>query len=312
MRWLLLTFVSILAVANSAMGQVESPVTPDSNSQAPLNIAESSNVSDERAEKLMRAVAKSRDDLETGTVTISIAELDGEKFHQLLTFDLVRVQFVGQTESGKRTGEAAMWDGDAVTVVSRFGTEGVRIVNTGMTPTYLFDPRCIGIQGPLSQSSSVEDELSFAHAKRFDLVNEKEDVDGISTVVIRVHYADGFGEKEYYRQFWIADTEGHPVIKCRLVLKQQTYYESISTYSKESSVFPLPQSTVLTGFGANGEKLIQYNMTLSKANYNYELDKETFSYKSLGVLPNITVTDERIHRQIGIWDGNKLVPFSSK
>lgn len=68
-----------------------------------------------------------------------LSQFDGEKNQQPTTFDLTRVQFAGQTESGKRSGEAAMWNGDAVTVVSRFGTEGVRIFATGTSAAFLFD-----------------------------------------------------------------------------------------------------------------------------------------------------------------------------
>lgn len=307
-----LSIILITVFPFGANAQVEKPPASTSNSSVASSPVENAHKGAERAEKLMRAVAQTRESLETGTVTISIEELGGEKINQLATFDLTRVQFIGQTASGRRSGDAAMWDGDAVTEVSQFGRQGVRIIETGTSPTLLFDPRCIGFQGPLSQSSSIEEELSLAKAKSFELVAENEVVDGTATVVIKVNYTDGFGEKEYGRQFWIAETEGFPVVKQKLIVGHFTYYESNSTYSKESSVFPLPEKTVLTGFGSDGSKAIEYTMSLSKGRYNFELEKDSFTYKSLGVLPRIPVTDERIHRQIGIWDGNKLVPFDPK
>lgn len=171
------------------------------------------------------------------------------------------------------------------------GNQGPRTVIDDVakgTANYIFDPRCVGLTTFLSVNGSVESCLGARQAKFVGVEN----IDGFQAFHVRVESAGG-----EVLDYWIDQDRPERLI-------QQTYGLDIvkSKFDDLNLNDPIPIEVSTMSF-RNGS--LEYNSRLvrSKASYNEPVDQTNFSLAGLGMPVGTEVSDNRIHRMIGYWNG---------
>jgi len=163
--------------------------------------------------------------------------------------------------------------------------------NTYNSSSYLPDPRCLGLRTSLFSSSTIENCLGYAEAKSIELVG-KEFVNVTPAWHVRV-----LSKNDELLDFWI--DVSHP----QRVLKQAKGVDVV--VSRYQGNDPIPVEVSAEEY-RNGQLLSASRIVRSAAQFNLPVESSAFTLAGLGMKVGTPVTDIRIHRTIGYWNGTGL------
>lgn len=162
---------------------------------------------------------------------------------------------------------------------------------------YLFDPRILGITRSYRRDASVGSCLHYNDAKEITLVGQEE-LDGRDTWRVRV--VDSFDQQH---DFWIEMTEGFPVHRYEY-RTELAWDVTIAEYGGPNPAMP---SYVVTKSTFRGEDRDVQEFRVTEANYNEKVEPDSFELGGLSPSIGVPVSDVRIKRRLGYWDGEGLV-----
>ncbi len=157
----------------------------------------------------------------------------------------------------------------------------------------IFDPRCLGLSHDLSVSSTVENSLGYNEAKSIKLVG-KESANGIPAwhVHVRSKHDQSF-------DFWLDAYQPTRVLKSAYGSKVV-----VSKYDPLTTSPPIPTEVMTTG--NYGSSVMTRRFIRTSARFNDPVDPASFTLAGLGMSIGTIVSDNRIHRSIGYWNGAGL------
>jgi len=163
------------------------------------------------------------------------------------------------------------------------------------SPSYFFDPRCLGLRPSLYFSSTIEGCLGYSEAKFINLVG-KESVEGVSAWHVELR-----SKHDETLDFWI------DVAQPARLLKQSKGDDFVlSKYDDANPRDPIPIELTTMSSSQNGSLSFGNRFIRSKAQFNMPVDPASFTLAGLGMPVGTPVTDIRIHRIIGYWTGTGL------
>ena len=183
------------------------------------------------------------------------------------------------------------------------GTPMVEIRNLDMQKTeYLFDPRIIGITFWYGWKDTIHGCLSLGdQASKIELIG-KEQIDNKDVWHIRLTKEN---DPYLVRDFWIDDKNNFRVYQCKDCFSNGTNLEcNISKSYYESEEYPWLPSRVEIEIHNDIKQRIQ----VLKGTANLKIPENQWSLAGMEIPKNIEVTDIRVLRRIGYWDGKRLIP----
>jgi peroxiredoxin len=160
--------------------------------------------------------------------------------------------------------------------------------------SFIFDPRCLGLSASLGVGSTVESSLAYGEAKSIKLVG-KESVDG--NPAWHVHVQSKYDEPF---DFWIE--VAHPA---RVLKHVHGRDFAVSKYDDAAAGNSIP-TEVRTMEYRNGAPSFGRRFIRSNAQFNQPVDPASWTLAGLGMPVGIEVSDNRIFRVIGYWNGSGL------
>ncbi|MDR1384240.1 MAG: hypothetical protein LBJ67_10440 [Planctomycetaceae bacterium] len=227
-----------------------------------------------------------KDDIDYGNMILTTkASLSGEKrfFHELPTKNFV--------------GHIGIIDKNKDVYSFRYGQSDVVLTDIPMAFTramVLFDPRIMELTPSKDIDKTIRFWLTIEHA-RSNGTASKEELNGKK--FWRVHCSNTFAEFDY----WIEE----PTFRVYRVTRKAEgilYVEVNSTY-KNNDIFP---SEIHAVRYEQNEKVWDRTIHVKKLEITPTFPNDYFTLKSLNIPLNTTVTDYRISKIIGYWDGEKL------
>jgi len=162
---------------------------------------------------------------------------------------------------------------------------------------YVFDPRILGLSPNLSFRDMVEHSLADGRAENVRLVG-KETVEGHAAWHVEVQWP---APNPWTRDYWIdADQPTH-------VLKTRTGPRDIvvARYDEGHNDDPLPTEVVEMSYQGN-TPWIETRIVRRNSHYHGSIDPDTWTLAGLGMPVGTPVSDIRIPRRIGYWNGTGL------
>jgi RNA polymerase sigma factor (sigma-70 family) len=188
------------------------------------------------------------------------------------------------------------YDGKAVTDYWETDSPhpGATIDDPGRSGRFIFDPRCLGISTSTYVENTIGGSLPYKKAEAVTLVGT-ESVEGHSAWHVRLEFNDGFT-----RDFWIDVL--HPARVLKLLVNGDV---ALSRYSDTDAKDPLPTEVRNIRY-RNGVPHYETHIIRRKTQYNVPIDPICWTLDGLRMKVGATVSDDRIHRQIGYWTGTGL------
>jgi hypothetical protein len=166
---------------------------------------------------------------------------------------------------------------------------------------YVFDPRILGISVYQLISTTVPNYLAYRDAKSVALIGNEE-VAGHRAWHVRV-----LDKHDQEKHFWIGESADHPVYKSERI-SRYTREVATSEYDGRGAGGPLPVRVRTIDYDRDGKQSRETTITLEKAEYNIPVDPKAWTLAGLGMPLGEMVIDQRIHRVVGHFDGEKLTP----
>jgi hypothetical protein len=169
-----------------------------------------------------------------------------------------------------------------------------------------YDPRLLGIAAVQNHTTDIGSCLSLSTAREFNvektMLSDKE--------VYRVFY-QGKNAVHGYEERWefFIEETGFRILK---ILVEYPYgLETVESEYTNPKFFPFPTKIriVRKEGKPNEEKIVVWDRTFTVTDVKFKksFPPETFTLASLNLQLNTTVSDHRIKRRLGYWDGEKLV-----
>ncbi len=166
---------------------------------------------------------------------------------------------------------------------------------------FIFDPRILGICGDYLMTHTVAGDLGYRGAKAISLVGSEE-IDGHPTWRVRV-----VDKHEREDHFWIDEAADFAVRRHENV-NPYTKVAIASHYDEDRGTTPGLPNWVEVREERSGRPFQLLTLTVDKSEYNVPVDPGQWTLAGLGMPIGQMVIDERIHRSLGHFDGQKLTP----
>lgn len=170
--------------------------------------------------------------------------------------------------------------------------------HSGGTPEFVIDPRLLGLIDSHFVLATLADSLPYRVAKTISVVGD-ERVDGHLCWHVRLIYPD-----KIEHHYWIEDQEEFRVH--RAVNNDGFRTITIESHYDASVVKQLPVRET-TREVREGRVVNEVIITVNEATLGVEIAPSTFTWASMGMPAGEAVSDERIGRRLGYWDGEKVV-----
>ncbi len=251
--------------------------------------------------KLLEAVAVERSKLPASSMTMDLKlVVQNRNFHAICNVDYSAGNY-------RFFGTAA--DADKVSIFN--GTEvltyrrgSANLLAPDKSPgQYLFDPQSFGLTAKLFPNQAPRKVLAFYNAKSVAL-DGTEKINGIQCWKVKVLAANG-----QTLTYWINEKEQHRVYKMHYEFGE-TRREVLCEYDKNIAEGIIPRR-VKTQEWLGKEKLMARDTTIMSFEKSEFVDND-FNLFGLGMKVGTPVTDIRIHKRIGYWDGQKLTEHLPK
>jgi RNA polymerase sigma factor (sigma-70 family) len=161
------------------------------------------------------------------------------------------------------------------------------------SPSFVFDPRILGLTPALAPRSTIESCLAYGDAKSVKLLG-RETVDGIAAWHVRV-----LDKWNMNCDFWI--DAGHP----SHVVKSQYNGDTMSSkFDPAQPKDPIPIDVLYV----RDAKTYQFELHFLRLNarYNVRVDPASWTLAGLNMPTGTAVADDRSMRRIGYWNGTGL------
>lgn len=176
-----------------------------------------------------------------------------------------------------------------------------------------FDPLLLGISSGIDRYSDRGDYLSFRHRWNLKIVSRRMD-DGTETVL--VSFVDRYRQT---RRLWVQPERGFRVLRAELELPLDqpgipSVHTTVSEFRPEDRTGWVPRRIVST-YAPRGQVQTFATLELDEPEWGVEIPPSTWTVKGLELPIGEPVTDLRIHRRVGYWNGTGLqesLPRKSK
>lgn len=178
---------------------------------------------------------------------------------------------------------------------------GVSIVNLDMASEVLFDPRIFGINISFSPwGYTIQSCLGLIYNLKTELIG-KEQIDNNNVWHIRtIRELDG-----YIKDFWIDENNFKVYKVVNYVSGNTNQIDTILKSYYENVEYPwLPSRMEMENY--MGIKVIY---EILKAEPNVKIPENQWTLAGMEIPKNSPVFDTRIRKQIGTWDGKRIIPF---
>lgn len=251
---------------------------------------------------ILRAVEKARMALPPMRIAMEM-EYRSDRVQNRTTLEIDfagdRRRFRGTRDVGSEF--CTIFDGKQVLVYRKDAESAVIRDPADSTADTCFDPRILGIDRSFSWRSTVESSLAYRNSDEVTLVG-REEIDNVP--VFRLRLVDALGQQ---RDFWIADREGYPVY--RFAYEVGGVREVVTSQYAEAergghAVLPV---RVECKHYIRGNLASSRIVKIRAVELDMPIPAETWTLVGLGLPVGTPVSDLRIKRRIGYWDGNRLV-----
>ncbi|MDR2642785.1 MAG: hypothetical protein LBC74_08315 [Planctomycetaceae bacterium] len=197
--------------------------------------------------------------------------------------------------------------GDSMYVMhGQKATEVLSVVDLKSVNAYgadTYDPRQLCITPDPVHSNSLEGCLLMHDNLKFSV----EEIEYKGKRVNRVFW-EGQRGKLFEQWEFVIEEPGFHILKCSIKLPLNNEYSLESEYNNPA-FFPFPtQIRAMHTKGKDKEVIVfDRTITINEVEIKKSFPPETFTLKGLNLPLNTDVTDIRIHRRLGYWDGEKLV-----
>ncbi|MBE7502567.1 MAG: sigma-70 family RNA polymerase sigma factor [Verrucomicrobiales bacterium] len=208
--------------------------------------------------------------------------------------DAVRAGLLGSFEAH----EVAAWDGEMLVRFSESdgsgGTTNVEDPASG-SPSYFFDPRCLGLSESLRRETTIAGCLGLDGPKSVQLLGE-ELVEAVPAWRVQVQ-----SQYDTTLDFWIE------MARPWRLLKQATSISSAqSKYDEANPRDPIPVEVTTTYSYPNRALSFSKRFVRLQAEFGQPVDPMSFTFAGLGMPVGTVVNDLRIHGTLGYWTGAGL------
>lgn len=227
-----------------------------------------------------------------------IDDSDGQgeaRYKQLLAMNNDREAFVraGLGRWEERVIYSA-WDGTNLCQQSYSGSASY-LDHTKGNSELVFHPRLLGLDPYYQPGHTVSHFLRFDDESKVTLV-AGEVINEISTWHVLVKpYPD------VVIHYWIEDREGFRVHRCRL--EDLSGFRVLDSYYDERSPGPIPSRVIDREYRKDGKVWRETRFEVTKAQFNKPGNPYVGTLASLDLKPGDEVSDERIGKRLGYWDG---------
>ena len=254
--------------------------------------------SDSKATALLKGVANER--LKQNRFQIRYEEIrreEGKAAIQIVDFDNGKIR-KEHLPNDKFHGMMSLFLGDIVYVRTSYDANSVELVaptSIHASGADIYDPRLLGLTDMMNLGTTIEDCLGFSSGKNFTV--EPVTLDGKSVHLVTWEEGDNLWE------FYIEEP-GFRVLKN--TVKDAFLDIQIDCEYSNPALGPFPSKVTILRKIKNE---IRFDRTITVQEFKVQKSSppETFTLASLNLPLNAMVTDYRINRLVGYWDGEKLV-----
>ena len=171
---------------------------------------------------------------------------------------------------------------------------------------YFIDPRFMGLSAVGGANESIDSCLNLGKINAMKIVGKE--VIGTNDAW---HIVCNFPQKNIEQHLWIGDGEGFPVYRMIIknTLKSEINEQIDSEYRQPVNKYFIPVKVHRrSSIDANGKARIDMLFEEVTSDYAPSLQDDFFSIKRMKLPPGTSVTDSRINKLIGYWDGEKITP----
>ncbi len=250
---------------------------------------------------------KRRSTLKQRTIVMdSSGGLSGEqKFKRLRAMNNDREAFVRAGLAQWQDEESrSIWDGANFSQYFVGQSADYRNHHNG-TPEFLADPRLFGLKVWNKFRDTPLTNLGYQMDKHKVVLDGSEEIAGRRVWRVAVRFP-AFGDPTQVceTKYWIEDREGFRVH--RVIYRDKIVHLTIdSEYNDKIGRGRLP-SSVIERDVRDGKWYTELHFTVTRAEYDVNVDPETFTWAGMDLAVGTPVSDERIHRRIGYWNGSGL------
>ncbi|MDR2441745.1 MAG: hypothetical protein LBE12_20490 [Planctomycetaceae bacterium] len=226
-------------------------------------------------------------------------EEEGKTVEQIVDFDHGKIR-KEHLKTDRFNGMKSIFLGDFLYTMTSYDANSVNLVTPRSTHAYgadIYDPRLIGLTEVMTHTTSVTDCLLYTRRNNFS--TQVTELDGKKVHLVVCEDGD---------DHWEIFIEDHGFRVLRKTLKSPYIDFQIDAEYLNQKILPFPSQVKVIRKEGKEHKTVRFNRTITVTNFEVKksFPPETFTLASLNLPLNATVTDYRINRTIGYWDGEKL------
>jgi hypothetical protein len=233
---------------------------------------------------------------------VSTSASHNNDFQYEMEFDGERRSFArSRTINSNETLDKVLFDGKEVTL---YNDSGISLYNLGSEQGHVVvDPRILGLTCEFTGTERLD---WFKYGSWKDCKAEitgADEVDGLHTWHVRM------GDADCVFNWWIDEKNGFRVYRYVEEMGKMGHNEIRSYYNEN---YPwLPTNSVLQRFNEEGSLIGQVSITIFKSQADVKFPDTTWTLAGMRIPSNdIPVTDLRISKVIGFWNGQRIRPAS--
>jgi len=231
---------------------------------------------------------------------------EGKTAEQIVDFDKGKIR-KEHLPNRSFAGTKSLFLDDIMYRMTSYDAKHVSIVPHVSTNAYgadIYDPRMIGLTEVMNHNKDVAACLLYKSRSNFSVFLETLNDRSVYVVECRDGERNGFAHWRLY-----IEEPGFRLVK-KTVESEQGRSQIENDYS-EQKFLPFPTSTHIYSvvFQEDGKETVDFDrhITVKDVQIKKSFPPETFTLAGLNLPLNTEVSDYRISRRLGYWDGEKLV-----
>jgi predicted nucleic acid-binding Zn ribbon protein len=227
-------------------------------------------------------------------------EEENKTVEQIVDFDHGKIR-KEHLKTDRFGGMKSIFLGDFLYSMTSYDAKSVDLVTPKSVHAYgadIYDPRMLGLTVVMNQATSVTDCLLYTRRNNFS--TQMTELNGKKVHLVVCDDGDDHWE------FFIEE----PSFRLLRKTLESPYIDmQIDSEYLNPKFYPFPSQVKAIRKEGKEHKTIRFNRTITVTNFEVKksFPPEMFTLASLNLPLNATVTDYRINRTIGYWDGEKLV-----
>jgi len=230
----------------------------------------------------------------------------GQTSEQVVDFDKGKIRkehLPGQAFQGNKS---ILLD-DIVYYMTSYNATDVALVPHQSTNAYgagVYDPRLLGLTDMMNHNTDIPTCLLYKTRSNFAVSRENLDGRSVWVVECRDDERNDFAHWKLY-----IEEPGFRLI--RRTVESESHRTQIDNEYSEQNFLPFPTKTHIyrVEHQKEGNEIVvfDHNITVKEVQIKKSFPPETFTLAGLNLPLNATVSDYRISRRLGYWDGEKIV-----